>query len=156
LFAIMEQIAATQHHRRPAAGASSHYLAEVILDLLQNHYREDLTAREISRRLGYSYTHLERSFSRQFGMSIHQRLLRIRIDAAAQGLQMGKSIKEVAAEAGFRDYYYFLKAFKRVRGTTPGTFQRTFHTTVEESGTRAADRLKASTFAVGSSSRQGH
>ena len=49
---------------------------------------------------------------------------------------MGKSIKEVAAEAGFRDYYYFLKAFKRVRGTTPGTFQRTFHTTLEESGTR--------------------
>ena len=34
---------------------------------------------------------------------------------------------------------------QRVRGTTPGTFQRTFHTTLEESGTRAADRLKAST-----------
>lgn len=145
LFAIMEQISATQHHRRLAANASSHYLAAAILDLLQSHYPEELDAREISRRLGYSYTHLERTFTREFGMSIHQRLLRVRIDAAAHGLQMGKSIKEVAAEAGFRDYYYFLKAFKRVRGTTPGTFQRTFHTTLEESGTRAADRLKAST-----------
>jgi AraC-like DNA-binding protein len=146
LYAIMEQIAATQHHRRVAANASSHYDAAAILDLLQSHYREDLTAREISRRLGYSYTHLERMFTKEFGMSIHQRLLRIRIDAAAHGLQMGKSIKEVAANAGFHDYYYyyFLKAFKRVRGTTPGTFQRTFHNTLEESGTRAADRLKAS------------
>lgn len=144
LFAIMEQIAATQHHRRLAASGSSHYLAAATLDLLQNHYPEDLAAREISRRLGYSYTHLERMFTKEFGMSIHQQLLKIRVDAAAQGLQMGKSIKQVAAEAGFRDYYYFLKAFKRVRGTTPGTFQRIFHTTVEESGTRAADRRKAS------------
>jgi AraC-like DNA-binding protein len=103
LYAIMEQIAATQHHRRLAANASSHYLAAAILDLLQSHYAEELTAREISRQLGYSYTHLERMFTREFGMSIHQRLLRIRIDAAAHGLQMGKSIKEVAADSAKLD-----------------------------------------------------
>lgn len=70
LFAIMEQIAATQDHRRLAASASSHYLAAAILGLVQGDYPEDLTAREISRRLGYSYTHLERMFTREFGMSI--------------------------------------------------------------------------------------
>jgi hypothetical protein len=43
LFAIMEQISATQHHRRLAANASSHYLAAAILDLLQSHYPEELT-----------------------------------------------------------------------------------------------------------------
>lgn len=149
LFAVIEQIAASQHHRRLAATASSHHLAGAVLDLLQGHYADDLTARDISRQLGYSYTHLERVFRKEFKMSIHQQLLKIRVDAAAHGLQMGKSIKEVAAESGFRDYYYFLKTFKRLRHMTPGTFQKTFHTMVEESGERAAERLKAATIPAG-------
>jgi AraC-like DNA-binding protein len=149
LYAIMEQIAASQDHRRLAVTAASHHLAGAILDLLQNHYAEDLTAQEISRRLGYSYTHLERVFRKEFKISIHQQLLKMRIDAAAHGLQMGKSIKEVAGECGFSDYYYFLKTFKRLRQMTPGTFQKTFDMTVQESGIRAAERLKAQT-------REGH
>jgi AraC-like DNA-binding protein len=142
LFAILEQVAAGQNHRRRAATASSQHLAGAILDLLQNHYGEDLTAREISRRLGYSYTHLERAFRNEFKVSIHRRLLKVRIDAAAHGLQMGKTIKEVAGECGFGDYYYFLKTFKRLRNMTPGTFQRTFDLAVQDSGIRAAERLK--------------
>lgn len=70
----------------------------------------------------------------------------LRIDAAAHGLQMGKSIKEVAGECGFGDYYYyFLKTFKRLRNMTPGTFQKTFDMTVQESGIRAVERLEAQT-----------
>ena len=42
-------------------------------------------------------------------------------------------------------YYYFLKTFKRLRNMTPGTFQKTFDMTVQESGIRAAERLKAQT-----------
>ena len=151
LLAVMEQITVIQHHRRLTAAASSRYLAGAILDLLQSRYREERSTREISRRFGYSYTHLERVFRKEFGISIHQQLLRVRIDAAAHGLQMGKSIREVATEAGFKDYYYFLRAFKRVRQTTPGTFQKTFHVTIQESGVRAAERLKARTAGRGSS-----
>jgi AraC-like DNA-binding protein len=36
---------------------------------------------------------------------------------------MGKSIKDMARQAGFGDYYYFLKAFKRVTAISPGAFQ---------------------------------
>ena len=39
---------------------------------------------------------------------------------------MGKTIKDVARETGFGDYYYFLKAFKRVTGVSPGAFQASF------------------------------
>jgi AraC-like DNA-binding protein len=154
LLAIMDQVSAIQHHRRLTATASGRYLAGAILDLLQSHYQEQLTGEEISRRFGYSYTHLERAFRKEFGVSIHQHLLKVRIDAAAHGLQMGKSIRQVATETGFSDYYYFLRAFKRVRGTTPGTFQKTFHLTIEESGVRAAERLKARAARRGLKHRQ--
>jgi AraC-like DNA-binding protein len=58
--------------------------------------------------------------------SIHQELLRTRIQAAAHGLQMGKPIKDIYREVGFSDYYYFLKAFKRVQGLSPGAFQASY------------------------------
>jgi AraC-like DNA-binding protein len=125
LSAVMQQIALTQGHRSDTATAKSQHLGGAVLDLLQFHYPEDLSADEVSHRLGYSYSHLERAFRREYGISIHQQLLRVRVDAAAHGLQMGKSIKEVAAESGFRDYYYFLKTFKRLRGVTPRTLQET-------------------------------
>lgn len=43
---------------------------------------------------------------------------------------MGKSVKDIAREVGFGDYYYyyFLKAFKRVKGVSPGAFQDSFRT----------------------------
>ena len=134
LSAIMQQISLTQRHRGRMATAKSQHLGGAVLDLLQSHYSENLSADEVSHRLGYSYSHLERAFRKEFGASIHQQLLRVRIDAATHGLQMGKAIKEVAIESGFRDYYYFLKAFKRLRGVTPHTFQETFHNAVVESG----------------------
>ena len=68
--------------------------------------------------------------------------MKIRIDAAAHGLQMGKAIKEVASEVGFNDYYYFLKTFKRLRQITPAGFRKSFETRIAESGTVAADRLR--------------
>lgn len=134
ISAIMQQISLTQRHRGRSVTAKSQHLGGAVLDLLQSHYPENLSADEISHRLGYSYSHLERAFRKEFGTSIHQQLLRVRINAAIHGLQMGKEIKEVAMESGFRDYYYFLKAFKRQHGVTPHTYRETFHNAVEESG----------------------
>jgi AraC-like DNA-binding protein len=142
LLAVMEQISAIQRHDKGITGASSHGLAGSILDLLRASFREHLTNKEISQRLGYSYPHLERVFRANFGSSIHQELLKIRIDAAAHGLQMGKPIKEVASEVGFNDYYYFLKTFKRLREMTPAGFRKSFQTRIAESGTVAAERLR--------------
>lgn len=142
LLAVMEQISAIQRHGSHVAGASSHGLAGGIVDLLRNSFREQLTNGEIAQRMGYSYPHLERVFRANFGSSIHQELLKIRIDAAAHGLQMGKSIKEVAKEIGFNDYYYFLKTFKKLRGMTPASFRKSFETRIAESGVRAAEQLR--------------
>jgi AraC-like DNA-binding protein len=41
---------------------------------------------------------------------------------------MGKPLKHAAKEAGFNDYYYFLKVFKKVMGTSPGAFQAAHRT----------------------------
>jgi AraC-like DNA-binding protein len=129
LLAIAGQLAALQRRRpaHPTASAdSAHALARSVLELLHAEYAAELSGPAISARLGYSYAYLERVFRAAYDRSIHQELLRTRIQVAAHGLQMGKSIKDIAREVGFGDYYYFLKAFKRVKGVSPGVFQASY------------------------------
>ena len=128
LLAIANQLAVLKRGRPTASAEPGHELARNVLELLHTEYRAELSGPAISARLGYSYAYLERVFRAAYDRSIHQELLRTRIQAAAHALQMGKSIKDTAREVGFGDYYYFLKAFKRVKGISPGAFQDSYST----------------------------
>jgi AraC-like DNA-binding protein len=126
LLAIVGQFAAVHRRQVTAPADPAHSLAHTVLELLHTDYPHELRGPVIAARLGYSYAYLEKIFRATYDRSIHQELLRTRIQAASHGLQMGKPIKDVAHEAGFGDYYYFLKAFKRVTGVSPGAFQASF------------------------------
>jgi AraC-like DNA-binding protein len=128
LLAIASQLATLQRRHASAPADPAHALARRVLELLHAHYPQDLSGSAISARLGYSYAYLERMFRASYGHSIHQELLRTRIQAAAHSLQMGKPIKDIYREVGFSDYYYFLKAFKRMQGVSPGAFQASYRT----------------------------
>jgi len=129
LLAIIGQLAALQRQRSTTLDPGS-ALASEVFSLLRTQYSEDLTTKAIAARLGYSYAYLERVFRSSYGRSIHQELLKARVQAAAHSLRMGKPIKVVANEVGFADYYYFLKVFKRVQGVTAGAFQAAHRPTV--------------------------
>jgi AraC-like DNA-binding protein len=133
LLAIAGQFAALQRRRATAPAEPAHALARQVLEVIHADYPQELSGSAISARLGYSYAYLERVFRATYGHSIHQELLRTRIQAAAHGLQMGKPIKDIHGEVGFPDYYYFLKAFKRVQGVSPGAFQASYRASTEGS-----------------------
>jgi AraC-like DNA-binding protein len=126
LLAVAGQAAALQRGRPTAPHDPAHSLARSVLELLHADFTQELSGPVIAARLGYSYSYLERVFRAAYDRSIHQELLRTRIQAASHGLQMGKPIKDIAREVGFGDYYYFLKAFKRATGVSPGAFQASF------------------------------
>jgi AraC-like DNA-binding protein len=128
LLAIAGQFAAVHRRQLTAPADPAHSLARSVLELVHTDYPHELRGPAIAARLGYSYAYLEKVFRATYDRSIHQELLRTRIQAASHGLQMGKPIKDVAREVGFGDYYYFLKAFKRATGVSPGAFQASFRT----------------------------
>jgi AraC-like DNA-binding protein len=135
LLAIASQLAAIQRRRATAPADPAHALARRVLELLHADYPQELRGSAISARLGYSYAYLERVFRATYDRSIHQELLRTRIQAATHGLQMGKPIKDIYREVGFGDYYYFLKAFKRVQGLSPGAYQASYRASGAAAGT---------------------
>ncbi|MDR3709237.1 MAG: AraC family transcriptional regulator [Capsulimonadaceae bacterium] len=119
LMAIFGQIMA-EDRKRLVASSGDGQIAQRTLEFLLQNFRGSARSDDLSAELGYSYGHIERSFRRRFGMTIRQKLMAIRIDEATSLLQMGMPLKQIAQETGFSDYYYFIRVFTRLVGTSPG------------------------------------
>ncbi len=73
-----------------------------------------------AKRMGLSYSHFRRLFTRQLGYAPHDYLLTRRmVRAAALLLRRGGSVKSVALEAGYTDPAQFSKLFKKKIGLSP-------------------------------------
>ena len=92
---------------------------------IDSHFRDSLTVSALAVRAGVHATHLARSFRQHYGMTVGEMLRERRIDHARRELRSGRSLCEIANEAGFADQSHFTRVFRRATGTTPAAFRRT-------------------------------
>jgi AraC-like DNA-binding protein len=97
-------------------------LASDLRDLLDGHLADRITLAEAARILHASPAHLERCFSRTFGIAPHRYLLARRIDAARRRLLQGEPVAGVATGVGFHDQAHLTRHFRRHVGTTPASY----------------------------------
>jgi AraC-like DNA-binding protein len=80
--------------------------------------KSDTTAK-MSSRYGVSRNVLQAAFKQQFGISIREYKLQLRMEASRSLLEQGKDPKEVYLELRYATQSGFSSAFKRFYGTTP-------------------------------------
>jgi AraC-like DNA-binding protein len=68
--------------------------------------------------------HLNRVFSREFGMPPHAFQTQLRVARAQSLLRQGASITQAALEVGFVDQSHFTRHFRRLVGITPGHYRQ--------------------------------
>lgn len=95
-----------------------------VRDHIRTHHAEPLTLASLAAVACLSPFHLQRLFSRRYGMSPHRYLTHRRVAEARSLLSDGAGIAEAALAAGFSDQSHLTYHFKRVVGTTPGRFVR--------------------------------
>ncbi len=79
----------------------------------------------LCRHANYSQAQLYRIFKRDFGMSCLQYLMNKKIDTAKIMLRNSvKPVKEIAAELGFDDEYYFSNFFHKHCGYSPSNYRK--------------------------------
>lgn len=91
-----------------------------IKEYLEDNYRSKITLDDLSARFFISKHYLTHSFKEQFGMTINNYLLSIRITHAKQLLRFSeKSVEEIGYEVGIGAPNYFSRVFKEVEGIPP-------------------------------------
>ena len=98
---------------------------QVVKDYLDLHYRQKITLDHLAEHFYINKFYLTRIFREQFGLTINNYLLQIRITHAKRLLRFSDlSIEKIAVECGMSDANYFARMFKKVEGSSPGEFRK--------------------------------
>ncbi len=90
------------------------------LRFLEDNYTLDITLDQIANEVNLSRFYFSRLFKLTTGMNFNSYLTRIRVDKAETAIiSTGKTILEIAYEAGFNSIRTFNRAFKAIKGCTP-------------------------------------
>ena len=90
---------------------------------LENNYGGDLSIEEIARSLYISSGYLRAVFKKEYGCTVNDYLLKVRISEAKRLLlEKDKKIYEIAALCGFKTSQHFSTTFKSVLGVSPKEF----------------------------------
>ncbi len=79
----------------------------------------------IADELDMSLSSFRQTFRRQAGISVHQFLLKHRIETAGHLLaETMLPIKAIARQLGYRDVFYFSRQFAAIKGVPPAEYRR--------------------------------
>lgn len=92
---------------------------------IHTHLTEDLSLEQLEKEFFVSRQHLIRQFKQRTGMSVHQYIVKARLDLCRKYIEQGFSITEVCRKSNFGSYNHFFRAFKQEYGITPKEYYQT-------------------------------
>jgi AraC-like DNA-binding protein len=101
-------------------------LNDEIFQFILTNLIEELSSEVFEQKFALSYRQLNIIFKKQFKTTIKQKIIELRIDQAYNMLMLGESIAGTAEKSGFKDYFYFLKCFKKIKSFTPKEMKRNY------------------------------
>ncbi|MBP1996103.1 AraC family transcriptional regulator [Paenibacillus eucommiae] len=91
---------------------------------IEQHYQESMSLDSIAEQLNYSPRHLSMRFKAQTGASPIDYLIQIRLSRAEELLlRTDAALRDIAAEVGYSDVYYFSRLFKKHTSLSPVRFR---------------------------------
>ncbi|KYG89851.1 Ada metal-binding domain-containing protein [Metasolibacillus sp. FSL H7-0170] len=103
-----------------------------IITFLVNHYKQNLSLKDIARQIGLSPYYLERLFKQETSETPRTYLEKIRIDKAAYLLKSSKLTNlEICYEVGFQSPSNFYKVFRSLKSCSPSEYRKEFQNAMD-------------------------
>lgn len=100
------------------------YIFEVVA-LLQNTESGNLTLAQLAERFHVSQTKLKNDFKKLTSMPIHMFRRHVQLQTARMLLETTQTeLAQIAYSCGFSDESYFIRAFRKEYGITPGAYRK--------------------------------
>lgn len=94
-----------------------------VVSYLEEHYQDNITIQEISRKLYITPAYLCRLFKRETSKTINEYLTELRIKKAKELLELCQyHLYDIAPMVGYQDIKYFSRIFKAHTGLTPSDY----------------------------------
>ena len=97
--------------------------SKAVLELMEGHFAENLTSKEVAAHFSYDHSYFCRKFKGLFSQSFSSFLNGFRVSKAKELLKT-QSVSSAAINCGFQNISYFSRVFKSVTGQTPADFKK--------------------------------
>lgn len=122
LYGICSQV--FKHSKMLKINESDFMLINSLAFYIQDNYRNNISLKDISKDMGYSYCYLSSFFNANFGMGFSCYVNNYRTELAKEYLnQTDKDIAEISLLCGFETVRNFNRIFKSKTGMTPREFR---------------------------------
>lgn len=121
---LLVRIMQTQNLNVLHGEAASHNPLAYVIGYIKSNLNEKISIESLSNKACMSKATFYRLFKRELGISPNDFILTEKMKKAKEMLlKPGIKIAAISYELGFSDANYFIRAFKKVVGMTPGAFQ---------------------------------
>lgn len=101
------------------------HTVKVVLLYLRKHYTEPISLQDVAEEAGVNSAYLSYLFKQEMGIGFANYLQECRMRQAEKMLcETNLKIKDVAEAAGFNDYHYFSKIFKKYHHCSPADYRK--------------------------------
>ena len=102
-----------------------HALDDIFI-FIKHHLYEEISLERLEKEFFISKYHISREFKRQTGITVHQYIVKAKLDLCKRLLEKGYPMTEIYKICGLGNYNNLFRAFKREFGITPGEYVRQF------------------------------
>ncbi|WP_342561592.1 helix-turn-helix domain-containing protein [Paenibacillus sp. FSL R7-0345] len=107
-------------------GGTGPDMVDIVTAYIAGRYRQELELKELAALAGCSSRQLQRRFKQEKLVGPMEYVIRMRMESAQRMLRHTDApISEIAERTGYRDMYYFSRAFKKYFGLPPQMYRRT-------------------------------
>lgn len=125
LSALCCLLMAESWHPESRIVATGRQSTRKVQEYLKNHLSEKITLDRLSEQFFVNKYYLTRLFKNEYGLTINEYLLELRISHAKELLRFSSlSIEEIGESCGIAPLYYFSRVFKQVEGINPREYRK--------------------------------
>ncbi len=122
LILYMNRVIYEREH--PLVSDTGDLMQELML-YIDGHLTEDLSLNALADHICLSKYYLSHYFKDNLGISIHQYIIKKRLQGCREAILAGADITRTFDEYGFRDYSSFYRSFRKEYGMSPKEYQET-------------------------------
>jgi AraC-like DNA-binding protein len=97
-----------------------------ICNYISDNLENDLSLEQLAKYFYVSKFYISHSFKEKMGLSLHQYIIKKRLNAGKDAILSSVPISKIYSRYGFHDYSSFFRAFKREYGISPNEYRELY------------------------------